>query len=272
MCRFCIEHGEGNRWYLNAKNYSRELYNELRAGERLAEIAEAYEEYMVTGLNLEETLRISDPASFEAMLPDMEDQMRKEMIGQVIPLEDAESVLDMSITIVRLPCGCRSALYGRAGRFELGVFAFDTEVPASRYPDFSEDLEVLGRDEAKKLLRDFEQEGILHSIWSFKPPFINTICNCTSKDCLGIKMRSRTGMDAILKAGYVCGIDIDRCNGCRECIKVCNFGAISYSPALKRCFIDQFQCWGCGICRSVCPTGAISLTDRNAIPELAKDW
>lgn len=30
MCEFCKEHGEGKKWYLQAKNYRRELWNEER--------------------------------------------------------------------------------------------------------------------------------------------------------------------------------------------------------------------------------------------------
>ena len=30
MCQFCVEHGEGKKWYLQAKNYSEELINEER--------------------------------------------------------------------------------------------------------------------------------------------------------------------------------------------------------------------------------------------------
>ncbi len=30
MCEFCTQHGEGEKWYLNARNYSTELLNELQ--------------------------------------------------------------------------------------------------------------------------------------------------------------------------------------------------------------------------------------------------
>ena len=29
MCEFCIKHGEGKKWYLNVKNYSEELVNDV---------------------------------------------------------------------------------------------------------------------------------------------------------------------------------------------------------------------------------------------------
>ncbi len=30
MCQFCIKHGEGKKWYLQAKNYAEDLLSDLR--------------------------------------------------------------------------------------------------------------------------------------------------------------------------------------------------------------------------------------------------
>jgi len=30
MCEFCLKHGEGQKWYLQAKNYSEDLLNDVR--------------------------------------------------------------------------------------------------------------------------------------------------------------------------------------------------------------------------------------------------
>ena len=30
MCEFCIKHGEGEKWYLRAQNYSEDLLSDLR--------------------------------------------------------------------------------------------------------------------------------------------------------------------------------------------------------------------------------------------------
>ena len=30
MCEFCLKHGEGKKWYLEAKNYSDDLLSDLR--------------------------------------------------------------------------------------------------------------------------------------------------------------------------------------------------------------------------------------------------
>ena len=33
MCEFCHKHGEGKKWYLQAKNYSEDLLSDLRRRE-----------------------------------------------------------------------------------------------------------------------------------------------------------------------------------------------------------------------------------------------
>lgn len=30
MCEFCLQHGEGKKWYLQVKNYSDDLLNDIR--------------------------------------------------------------------------------------------------------------------------------------------------------------------------------------------------------------------------------------------------
>jgi hypothetical protein len=38
MCEFCHKHGEGKKWYLQAKNYSEDLLNDLRRRGYIAEL------------------------------------------------------------------------------------------------------------------------------------------------------------------------------------------------------------------------------------------
>jgi heterodisulfide reductase subunit A-like polyferredoxin len=55
-------------------------------------------------------------------------------------------------------------------------------------------------------------------------------------------------------------------------MRVCQFGAISYSASNKKVVIDQRRCYGCGICRSVCPKDAIGLKERSGVPVAANLW
>ena len=38
MCEFCVQHGEGKKWYLEAKNYSQDLLSDERRRQRIQEM------------------------------------------------------------------------------------------------------------------------------------------------------------------------------------------------------------------------------------------
>lgn len=275
MCEFCKEHGEGKKWYLQAKNYSEELWNEERKL-MTAEFFEKIEESLVTMFGGMDQLK-ADPETAMAMLPSMVAEQKKTHWGQVVPVEEIDQILDMTVNITRMPCVCRSALRGvYDARYCFGVTTFKgAEAPIIQYPDYSNDMEKLTNEEAKKAIQKLDHNGLVHTVWTFITPFIYGICNCTTTDCGAMRGRLRGGLPVafpFFKAEYVATIDWESCNGCKDCLKNCQFGAISYSPTVQKCYIHQFQCYGCGVCRALCNRDAISLRDRNAIPVLAEEW
>ena len=273
MCEFCKEHGEGKKWYLQAKNYSRELWNEERK-RFMVDMFEKFEETRVKNFGALDKLMVSDPDAVKAMLPSRVEQRKKEHWGQVVPVEEIEQILDMAVNIIRLPCVCRSTLRGLYdARYCFGVTTFKAGwTGILKYPDYSSDLERLTVEEAKNAIQKLDHDGLVHSVWTFISPYIGGICNCTATDCLAIKARLQMDFPVFFKAEYVASIDWESCNGCRNCVKYCNFGAISYSASIAKCYINQFQCYGCGVCRAACPKDAITMRDRNAIPVLAEEW
>jgi ferredoxin len=275
MCEFCIQHGEGKKWYLQAKNYSQELINEERK-RYLADFFQREEQGVVASLGVLDRLIATDPAAARATFPSLVEQQKKEHWAQVLPLEDVEQILDMPVFVVRLPCICRGMLRGfRDARFCFGLATPGADFMGKQiglHPDWSSDLEVLSSEDAKKAIRKLDRNGLVHMVSTFVTPYIGAICNCTVNECLFLKTRTRLGLQTVFKAEYVSSIDWENCNGCRDCMKMCSFGAISYSAYSNKCFINQLQCYGCGVCRALCPNDAITLSDRNAIPALANDW
>jgi len=49
------------------------------------------------------------------------------------------------------------------------------------------------------------------------------------------------------------------CSGCKTCLNLCAFNAISFNEGSKTSSIDEMLCQGCGVCASACPAGAINL-------------
>ena len=275
MCEFCTQHGEGKKWYLQAKNYSAELLHEERQ-RFMREFFETIDQNIADNVGALDKLRASDPAAHKALLPSIVEEQKKNHWGQVVPIEEVDQILDMSLSVVRLPCVCRSTLRGyRDARFCFGVTASQSKTQfrsLAGHPDYTTDLEELTREEAKKAIQKLDRNGLVHTVWTFITPYIGGICNCSVNECLPLKTRTRLDLPILFKAEYVSSIDWENCDGCRDCKKLCNFGAISYSASLQKCYINQFQCYGCGVCRALCPGDAITLRDRNAIPALAKEW
>ncbi|NCS98445.1 MAG: hypothetical protein COW47_01015 [Candidatus Huberarchaeum crystalense] len=50
-------------------------------------------------------------------------------------------------------------------------------------------------------------------------------------------------------------INFEKCVGCRACLSVCFFGAISLKN--RNLVIDQKKCKKCGRCVEICPMAAI---------------
>jgi len=53
-------------------------------------------------------------------------------------------------------------------------------------------------------------------------------------------------------------VDEDRCSGCRICMSVCPYEAISYDEKDKVSRVNEALCKGCGTCGAACPSGAMS--------------
>lgn len=269
MCQFCTQHGEGKKWYLQAKNYTDDLWHSKGRPQLVDRFFRGFEE-IVSKLStkLDKTSQNSVFGKFVRRMT--EKQMQKDHYGQIVPIEDVERILDISNTIIRFPCVCRMATRGKELRYCFGLTAPQKEI-LDRYPDYADGLETLTKAETMELIRSFEHEGMTHSIWTFKTPYIAGICNCDG-DCVAYRAWTYTNLKLMFKAEYVAGIDHDLCNGCRSCMRQCQFDAIGYSVSLKRCFVDVRKCYGCGICRATCSRDAISLAGRRDVPAVRNNW
>jgi electron transport complex protein RnfB len=57
-------------------------------------------------------------------------------------------------------------------------------------------------------------------------------------------------------------VDADTCDGCGNCEKRCQVGAVSVSEKTQQTSIDLNRCIGCGVCIPTCPQKAISLQKK----------
>ncbi len=287
MCEFCMQHGEGKQWYLQMKNYSRELLNAPLSPAQVEVVGFATRQEWLEddfkwtiipagGGKAPEADTSSDASSeqSQATYTDAQRLIRRKIsnFGQVLPLEDVEKVLQLADSITRLPCACRYFNRGLTNQrycFGLGI---DRARVLGKFPDSTSCLEVISREEAVQLIRKFDQEGLMHSVWTGVTPYMSGVCNCDG-DCSAYRdyIKER-GLPTMFRAEYICQVDYDQCNGCKECMSQCQFGAQFYSSALGKVSIEPKLCFGCGVCRSACPQGAISLVARAKVKEAMGIW
>lgn len=278
MCEFCVQHGDGKRWYLEASNYAHDLERDLERRGYLVEFVTTFDERMTRNIKLLDLVKAVPKPVGDVFRSVASKRQQRDHFGQPVPLEDCEKILDIATSVVQLPCVCRH----RAGGSEEGYCLAITVNPAdgaleeafrgfSDGPDTSK-LQRLSKEEALAVLRRCEAEGLMHSIWTFKTPFISAICNCNlASGCMAMKTELDYHLKVMWKGEYVAEVDPGACVACGACFDRCPFSAIR-PDAAKRAVVTSQSCYGCGTCRSACRKDAISLRERALVPAVANSW
>lgn len=281
MCEFCHKHGEGEKWYLRAEYYSEDLLSDVRRRRFIENFFSGPGELQADLKNLEKLDRA--PALVRgAVTWALTNRQKRVHYGQVVPIEDLERILGFVNTVVRLPCICRKITLGKEKRYCYGISISPVGGEFSRIikgleqsylkgPDTS-GFENVSKEGALQALREHEREGLCHTVWTFHTPFICGLCNCDRSDCMAMKATVTHDFPVMFRAEYVAGIDPETCIGCRECMRVCQFGAIAFSGAEKKSVVDARRCYGCGICRAACSRESITLLERASVPASANLW
>ena len=118
-------------------------------------------------------------------------------------------------------------------------------------------------EEAKDMLRYFDECGLVHTImychssgkWTF------VVCNCDDEICIPMRAYKAGRRDQVLAGPEICQLDTEKCVGCGKCVERCIFDANEMRG--EKSFLDPSKCLGCGLCVSTCEGNARSLTARS---------
>ena len=268
MCELCLKHGDGQVWYRNARNYAQDLLADVR---RQRFIEDFYRTTMTDGivaLGRLETIHRRKGRLPSKLVRAIVDQAREEHFGQVVTLDDVRAIVGAAAQVVRLPCACRWVAEHEEARscYSLSYSAdpwFQGLDPVSFGAPPTAGLETVTREEAVSQMAALEEGGAVHTIWTMVTPFIGAICNCTPKQCLGLRNLA-VGLDTLSPGERTATVDTLACSGCGLCLERCHFGAISLSngdgPVAAR--VDAARCYGCALCANACPEQAVSLHQR----------
>lgn len=268
MCEFCVQHGEGKKWYLTMSNYSRDLLE--RDGRRAyaAEFLNGFDRRMPPSVAQLELL--ARTPLMPLARPILTRNQKAHHYGQVVPLEEIEEILQKVEGVVRLPCVCRRVTAGNNNARYCYGLTLDEQLWSMLDDSFS--LERLTPDEAIQSIRKLDTEGLVHSVWTFQTPYIGGICNC-DQDCMAYRITHVRGHYPIMfRAEWLAAVNPDACSGCKQCMRQCQYGALRYSSANKKVYVDPRACYGCGVCRAACSRDAIALHPRAGDPVAANIW
>jgi ferredoxin len=268
MCEFCTKHGDGRIWFKNAANYAKDLMADLERREYISEFLETTMKDGIVTLGRLETLYRKRKRLPAKIVDSIVSQAKEDHFGQVLTMEEIRDIVAKAATVVRLPCACRWASSHSEKRCCFSV----SYTPDKWYADLDmttfglapdEGLESVTREAAIAQMEALEKEGVVHSIWTMKTPFIGAICNCGPSDCLGLRFLS-IDVPTMLKGETRAEVSPARCDGCGACEEACHFGAISsYQVSGEdKAVVNADTCYGCGLCRNACSTDALTMVDR----------
>lgn len=258
MCEFCTQHGEGKKWYLHMENYSQDLLEQEGRLKYMSDFLNYFEKSVPGNIQKLETWK--QAPIYPLVYSILSRNARREHFGQVVTIEEVEQVFHMAGSVVRLPCVCRRVTTGeRNARY---CYALSMDKRLSDTLDDSFNLETLSPVEALESVRMLDKEGLVHSVWTFKTPYIGGLCNC-DQDCMAFRItHERRYFKNLFRGEAIAWIDPEDCNGCKACMRQCQYGAMRYSATNKKVLVDARACYGCGVCRAACHHNAIQMQPR----------
>jgi ferredoxin len=243
------------------ENYSRELLDQNERRKYAAEFLNGFDKR--TPANIKQLDMIRRTPLMKLAKPILTRNQKQDHYGQVVPIEDVEKIFELVQGAIRLPCVCRRVTTGNMNARYCYGLTLDKQLMDSLDDSFS--LETLTNEEALDAIRKLDKEGLVHSVWTFKTPFIGGLCNC-DQDCMAYRItHARKDYPVMFRAEWTATVSVDACNGCRLCMRQCQYGAIRYSSNNKKVVIDPTACYGCGVCRASCNKDAITLHAREMV-------
>jgi NAD-dependent dihydropyrimidine dehydrogenase PreA subunit len=280
MCDWCLKHGNGKKWYLNIKNYSKELLKDRAVIESVIKYFQNTENMVgMAPSMMEELLKLKTDEEFQAMAENIKKLIEEVSPhqGQVVPIEDVREIIKIAGPMARIACVCRRMLRANFDEKTCILVGPIYLEYAKEWPDFTRGgIEYLSKEEALELMVRFDERGYVHTFWmNMSFPIVMGFCNCEYPTCVTLRFRRNLGdwfNFFLRKAEYVATIDYDKCIGCGKCIMRCQFSALTFSPYWGKVILDMKKCFGCGLCRNVCPVNAIKLVPRAEVPAVKNLW
>ncbi len=185
--------------------------------------------------------------------------------SQILAFDDVKSIVESARNLAVTKCSCR-AIDGACGK------TLEVCIQVDRAADYGIErgtARKLEKDEAIKMLKMCEEEGLIH-VADNKRNVGHVICNCCDDCCINWAS-VRTGLGKfVVPSRFEAVVDADLCSSCESCLDRCYFDAISMEGEDDSAVVSSEKCMGCGLCMVTCPEEAISLNEvrpQEFVPE-----
>ena len=240
---------------------------EMQVATMDAELAQLFEDYFQ---QFSQMLRVKPQV--HRVIP-VNETVRNSM--EVRPFESASEIVNAMQSWGVQDCICRKqkALIGQACEHPIDICMVMN--PRQNAFDNNPIVHALTHDEAIRTLRRAAEAGLVHSV-SNSVEGTYYICNCCTCSCGILRGMAELGIaNVVASSAFVNQVDEMICNGCEDCIKACQFKALSMDGLLAK--VDSIRCTGCGVCVINCSTGALGLVRRPEeevlkVPVTLADW
>ena len=178
---------------------------------------------------------------------------------EVYSHESAASLLDQAKSWGVQECLCRLQQHLVGKGCEHSTHNCITFAPVEHAFDHSEVTRPITREEALQILREAEEEGLVHTTGNYRTGHF-FICNCCTCCCGILRGVAQFAIPtAIAHSDFLARVDAESCTACSACVERCSFQALSVGDI---CVVDEKRCLGCGLCISACPADALALVRR----------
>jgi electron transport complex protein RnfB len=241
---------------------------EMQLNSMDAELAGLFEDYFQAAFKY----MLAVKPQFHRVIP-VNETVRNPM--EIRPFESAAEIVDAMQSWGVQDCICRKqkALIGEACEHPIEMCM--VFYPQPNAFDQSATIRTLTHDEAMRTLRRAAEAGLVHSV-SNNREGVYYICNCCTCSCGILRGIAELGIaNVVASSAFVNQVDTVLCNGCEDCIKSCQFSALSMDDMFAQ--VNAIRCVGCGVCVITCSTGALGLARRpdeevKPVPQTHAEW
>ncbi|MHA1149434.1 MAG: ATP-binding protein [Promethearchaeota archaeon] len=195
--------------------------------------------------------------------------------GEVYTLNECYKILDSlykdypNVYVGMRICACRQArgYYSKDLSNITDLMFIFSEVPNEKLKKPLIYTKYITLDHAKRLLRKFDKEGFVHSMFGACARFLDgsasvSICNCRRDTCIPMETCLDHNAFNYHKPHNLAIINQSKCKGikdCGQCLEFCHFDARIIDSANGKIKILNEKCMGCALCLTHCPQGANSI-------------